>query len=146
MFLFAVIRLVLWAGIWWVLTLFDVGVMLAGVLAALIAMLISILFLNRVRDAVAMRWKAADDRRRERHADDVDEDAEAEDSFLDAEAAAADGAHGTDVDRGVRLDHGVTCRPRSAARAPGRGSGEPVGRRTLSPHRHRHRPSSSSSE
>lgn len=97
MVLFAVIRLVLWAGIWWVLTLFDVGVMLAGVLAALIAMLISILFLNRVRDAAAMRWKAADDRRRERHADDVDEDAEAEDSFLDAEAAAADGAHGAEI-------------------------------------------------
>ncbi|MGP9681929.1 DUF4229 domain-containing protein [Brachybacterium sp. AOP3-A1-3] len=97
MALFAVIRLVLWAGIWWVLTLFDIGVMLAGVLAALIAMLISILFLNRVRDAAAMRWKAADDKRRERHPDDVDEDAEAEDSFLDAEAAAADGTHGVEV-------------------------------------------------
>lgn len=100
MALFAVIRLVLWAGIWWVLTLFDIGVMLAGVLAALIAMLISILFLNRVRDAAAMRWKAADDKRRERHADDVDEDAEAEDSFLDAEAATADGAHSVDVTEG----------------------------------------------
>lgn len=97
MALFAVIRLALWAAIWWVLTLFNVGVMLAGVLAALIAMLISIIFLNRVRDAAAMRWKNADDRRRERHADDVDEDSEAEDSFLDAEAATADGAHGVEV-------------------------------------------------
>lgn len=113
MALFAVIRLVLWAGIWWVLTLFDIGAMLAGVLAALIAMLISILFLNRVRDAAAMRWKAADDRRRERHADDVDEDAEAEDSFLDAEAAAKDGAHGA----------GVTEVPRATDASPA-GPGE----------------------
>ena len=64
MALFAVIRLALWLGIWWLLTQIQVGVMLAGVLAAVIAMLLSILFLDRLRSKVALRWKAADDRRR----------------------------------------------------------------------------------
>ena len=83
--LYAVIRLGLWVLLWWLLTLLDVGVMLAGVLAALIAMLISILFLDRLRDAAAMRWKAADERRAQRREQDVDEDAEFEDSLLDGE-------------------------------------------------------------
>ncbi|MGO1258297.1 MAG: DUF4229 domain-containing protein [Brachybacterium sp.] len=82
--LYAVIRLGLWALIWWLLTLLDVGVMLAGVLAALIAMLLSILFLERLRDGAAMRWKGAHERRVERRGVQVDEDAEYEDSLLDA--------------------------------------------------------------
>lgn len=86
--LYAVIRLGLWVLIWWALTLLDVGVLLAGVLAALLAMLISILFLDRLRDAAAMRWKAADDRRAERRS--PDEDAEYEDAMLD-DAAERDG-------------------------------------------------------
>lgn len=95
--LYAVIRLGLWAVIWWALTLLGVGVALAGVLAALIAMLISILFLERLRNAAAMRWKAADERRAERRGADVDEDAEYEDALLDSEAehdAAGSGAAG----------------------------------------------------
>lgn len=99
--LYAVIRLGLWGLIWWALTLFGVGVMLAGVLAALIAMLLSILFLDRLRNAAAMRWKAADERRAERRGPAVDEDAEYEDAMLDGEAehdaagtdAADDGEH-----------------------------------------------------
>ena len=94
--LYAVIRLGLWAVIWWVLTLLDIGVMLAGVLAALIAMLLSILLLDRLRDAAAMRWKAADERRAERRSGEVDEDAEYEDAMLDAvseaDSAGADAA------------------------------------------------------
>ena len=89
--LYAVVRLCLWAVLWWVLTLFDVGVVLAGVLAALIAMLLSILFLDRLRGAAAMRWKAADERRARRREGEIDEDAEYEDSLLD-EAEAEDGA------------------------------------------------------
>lgn len=80
---YAVIRLGLWVLIWWLLTLMGVGLMLAGVLAALLAMLISILFLDRLRDAAARRWKAADERRAERRGQAVDEDAEFEDSLLD---------------------------------------------------------------
>ena len=87
--LYAVVRLGLWAVLWWVLTLFDVGVVLAGVLAALIAMLLSILFLDRLRGAAAMRWKAADERRARRREGEIDEDAEYEDSLLD-EAEADD--------------------------------------------------------
>jgi hypothetical protein len=95
--LYAVVRLGLWVALWWLLTLLDVGVMLAGVLAAAIAMLISILFLDRLRDAAAMRWKAADERRAQRRGPEVDEDAEYEDSLLDdagdevAEDGEADG-------------------------------------------------------
>ena len=89
--LYAVVRLGLWAVLWWVLTLFDVGVVLAGVLAALIAMLLSILFLDQLRGAAAMRWKAADERRARRREGEIDEDAEYEDSLLD-EAEAEDGA------------------------------------------------------
>ena len=85
--LYAVIRLGLWVLLWWLLTLLDVGVMLAGVLAALIAMLISILFLDRLRDAAAMHWKAADERRAQRREKETDEDAEFEDSLLDSAGA-----------------------------------------------------------
>lgn len=82
MAVYSLIRLALWVVIWWLLTLLDIGVALAGVLAALIAMLLSILFLNRVRDAAAMRWKAAHDRRRQRKGEKIDQDAEAEDALL----------------------------------------------------------------
>ncbi|AXK45836.1 DUF4229 domain-containing protein [Brachybacterium saurashtrense] len=80
---YAVIRLGLWLLLWWVLALAGVGIMLAGVLAALIAMLLSILFLDRLRNAAALRWKAADERRAARRGPEVDQDAEYEDSVLD---------------------------------------------------------------
>src|SRR5699024_11860617 len=60
-------------------------------LPILIAMLLSILFLDRLRGAAAMRWKAADERRARRREGEIDEDAEYEDSLLD-EAEAEDGA------------------------------------------------------
>ena len=104
MALFAVIRLVLWVGIWWLLTLFDVGLLLAAALAALIAMLISILFLDRLRSSAAMRWKAADERRRARKGQPVDPDADAEDAVLDEDAADGEdlaGDEADDVDRGT---------------------------------------------
>lgn len=91
--LYAVIRLGLWAVLWWLLTVIGVGVMLAGVLAALIAMLISILFLDRLRDGAAMRWKDAHERRVERRGEVHDEDAEYEDGLFadDVEIATAEG-------------------------------------------------------
>lgn len=100
MVLFAVIRLLLWVGIWWLLTLLDVGVLLAAALAALVAMLISILFLDRLRSSAALRWKAADERRRERKGQPVDGDAEVEDAVLD-EDETLDGHHGGDVEPGT---------------------------------------------
>ncbi|EYT51045.1 DUF4229 domain-containing protein [Brachybacterium muris] len=92
MVVYAVLRLALFGVIWWLLTLAGVGVMLAGVLAALISMLLSILFLDKVRDRAAMRWKAADDRRRERRGLVVDEDAQEEDALLDAEQSTDQGS------------------------------------------------------
>jgi len=90
---YAVVRLGLWALLWWLLTLSGLGVVLAGVLAALISMLLSILFLDRLRDAAAQRWKAADERRAERRSGEGDEDAEYEDGLLDEaeESGTAEG-------------------------------------------------------
>lgn len=85
MVVYAVLRLALFGVIWWLLTLAGVGLLLAGVLAALISMMLSILFLGTVRDRAAMRWKAADERRRERRGPVVDHDTEEEDSLLDGE-------------------------------------------------------------
>ncbi len=83
---FALIRLALWGALWWILAQVGVGVYLAGVLAAAIAMLISILFLSGPRDRAARRWKAADDRRAERKAQrrsNAEEDAAHEDALVD---------------------------------------------------------------
>ncbi|MBP2408603.1 DUF4229 domain-containing protein [Brachybacterium fresconis] len=98
MALFAVIRLLLWVGIWWLLTLFDVGLLLAAALAALIAMLISILFLDRLRSSAALRWKAADERRRARKGRPVDHDADAEDAALDEDGTHDEVHDGPDED------------------------------------------------
>lgn len=89
--LYTVIRLALWGALWWILTQVGIGVYLAGVLAALIAMLLSIVLLNPLRDRAAMRWKAADDRRRERKGEQRDEDADQEDAILDAEGSPSTG-------------------------------------------------------
>lgn len=107
MALFAVIRLLLWAGIWWLLTLFDVGLLLAAALAALIAMLISILFLDRLRSSAAMRWKAADERRRARKGRPVDHDADAEDAVLDEDETHDEGHDGPGEDDADQEDAGA---------------------------------------
>lgn len=124
--LYAVIRLGLWALIWWLLTLLGVGVMLAGVLAALIAMLLSILFLDRLRDSAAMRWKDAHERRVERRGVKVDEDAEYEDSlFGDSEdsGASMDAEASADSGSAQRADDGEDATgPRAEASAEGSGS------------------------
>lgn len=85
--LYSVLRIAVLAAVWWLLMQFGLGFGFAGIGAALIAMLLSILFLRRPRQAAAERWQAADERRREkRHATgaDIDHDAEDEDALLDA--------------------------------------------------------------
>ncbi|MEE1618156.1 DUF4229 domain-containing protein [Brachybacterium sp. J153] len=80
---YALIRIALWLVLWYLLALAGVGVMLAGVLAVLIAMMISFLFLGRVRENAAAGLQAADEARVERRGPVRDEDAEAEDAALD---------------------------------------------------------------
>lgn len=85
---YSLLRILLFVVIWWLLTLIGVGLFLAGVLAALIAMLLSIVLLNRPREAVAHRWQEADERRRaaraEKHAD---ADANEEDALIEERAS-----------------------------------------------------------
>lgn len=81
---FSLLRLGIFALLWWVLTLVGLHYLLAAAVAALVAMLISILFLGHARDRAAMRWKDADDRRHERRGERRDVDADAEDAFVDA--------------------------------------------------------------
>lgn len=83
---YSLLRLALFAGIWWLLVaVTDLGLLMAGMVAALIAMLLSILFLRSPRERVARRWQSADERRRERRAERHDEDAEAEDALSEGE-------------------------------------------------------------
>ncbi|MGY5766172.1 DUF4229 domain-containing protein [Brachybacterium sp. DNPG3] len=89
---FGLIRLALWAVLWWLLALAGLGTILAGLVAVLIAMMLSFLFLNRQRDAAAMSWQEADERRRENKVEKRDEDADAEDALVDAAASDADGS------------------------------------------------------
>lgn len=80
---FSVIRLALFGALWWVLTQVGIGFYLAGLIAALLAMLISILFLGRPRERAVERWQAADERRRKRRPARRDEDAAEEDELVD---------------------------------------------------------------
>lgn len=102
---FGLIRLALWAVLWWILALAGVGTILAGLLAVLIAMMLSFLFLNRQRDAAAMSWKEADDRRRERKGARRDEDAEAEDALIASQdrdgTAEGPSSEGSDPEEGT---------------------------------------------
>ena len=90
--LYAVVRLGLWVLIWWLLTLMGLGVAVAGVAAALLAMLISILALEPLRNAAAMRWKDAHEARVAKRGEVHDEDAEFEDAVLDEAETTDPGA------------------------------------------------------
>lgn len=81
--LYSVLRLALFGLVWWLLALAGFGIYMAGIIAALIAMLISILFLRRPREQAARRWQEADERRREQKARTRDRDADEEDELLD---------------------------------------------------------------
>ncbi|MDO5661146.1 MAG: DUF4229 domain-containing protein [Brachybacterium sp.] len=80
---YSVLRLALFAGTWWLLYMIGVGFWLAGIAAALVSMLVSILVLRRQRDRVATHWQAADERRRARKGEPVDDDADAEDEAVE---------------------------------------------------------------
>lgn len=103
---YALMRLALWVVIWWLLTLAGVGLLLAGVLAAFLAMLVSILLLDRQRDAAAQRWRAADERRRARRGPARDTDADDENALVDADsedAAAAGDSDSAPADPGASI-------------------------------------------
>lgn len=85
--LYSVLRLAIFGAIWWLLIRLGMGFTIAGLVAALIALLVSILVLRHPRQAAAERWRSADQQRREkRHArgGDIDQDAADEDDLLDA--------------------------------------------------------------
>lgn len=83
---FAVLRLGLFALVWWLLMLAGLNLYLAGIASALISMLISILALRPARARVAERWQAHDEERRARRGEVHDEDAEEEDELIDSGA------------------------------------------------------------
>lgn len=84
---YSLLRLAILAGVWWLLySLTSFGFYLSGLLAALIALLVSILALRRPRNQAAERWRRADERRRARRGEQHDEDADEEDALMDADS------------------------------------------------------------
>jgi hypothetical protein len=81
--LYSVLRLIVLLVAWWLLVLIGVGFFLAGIIAVLIAFLISVLFLRAPRERIAGRLQSADERRRARRGPVHDEDADEEDALLD---------------------------------------------------------------
>lgn len=86
--LYSVIRLALFAGVWALLYFLMPGVhwLFTGTLAAVIAMLISILALGKLRQGVASNLEHSVEKRREKkrgHKSDAELDAEEEDSLID---------------------------------------------------------------
>lgn len=100
---YALPRLLLLAVVTWLLTLVGAHWMLAIIIASLISMLISIIFLGRPRQAVAENMERGEERIRARHrrrkaereAVDGPSDEEVEDLAVDEELAAGDAAAGT---------------------------------------------------
>lgn len=87
---YSVLRLVLFGALWWVFAHVGLNVYLAGLVAALVAMLVSILFLGRPRDRAATRWQQADERRRARRSEPRDVDADTEDAVVDGRSERED--------------------------------------------------------
>lgn len=94
---YAVLRILMWLVLWYLLVLAGLGVYIAGVLAVLIAMMLSFLLLGRTRRRAAEGLQEVDERRRARRGPEVDEDAESEDALLDA-SDADDGTDTADSD------------------------------------------------
>ena len=84
---YGLLRIVTWLVLWYLLILAGLGVYIAGVLAVLIAMMLSFLLFGGVRRRAAEGLQEVDERRRERRGPEVDEDAESEDALLDGDAA-----------------------------------------------------------
>lgn len=81
--LYSLLRVVILLALWWVLMQLGFGMLLGGVLAVLIAMMLSFLLLDRPRRRAALRLQEADEARRARRDPVRDEDADEEDSLLD---------------------------------------------------------------
>ncbi|MCL6422850.1 DUF4229 domain-containing protein [Brachybacterium sp. JHP9] len=81
--LYSLLRVVILLALWWVLMQLGFGMLLGGVLAVLIAMMLSFLLLDRPRRRAALRLQEADEARRARRGPVRDEDADEEDSLLD---------------------------------------------------------------
>lgn len=87
---YALLRIVMWVVLWYLLVLVGLGVYIAGVLAVLIAMMLSFLLFGGVRRRAAEGLQEVDERRRRRRGPEVDEDAESEDALLDGDAPDTD--------------------------------------------------------
>ena len=81
--LYSLLRVVILLALWWVLMQLGFGMLLGGVLAVLIAMMLSFLLLDRPRRRAALRLQEADEARRARRGPVRDGDADEEDSLLD---------------------------------------------------------------
>lgn len=83
MLVYSLLRLAILVGLWWLLyAVTPFGFYLSGILAALIALLVSILVLRRPRGQVAERWQRRDERRRAHKGEVRDPDADEEDALM----------------------------------------------------------------
>ena len=90
--IYAAARLTIFGAVWWLLSFTGILWMYSGILAAVVAMLISVLFLGKLRQALAINVQGrmrdrADKRRKRKTPSDLD--AEAEDRDI-AEADSTD--------------------------------------------------------
>lgn len=89
--LYSVLRIVLFGALWGLLIVAGFHYLIAGIVAAVVALLASVLFLRTPRAGAAESWRAADEARREKRAGIAeDPDAQDEDALLDAEDEASE--------------------------------------------------------
>lgn len=84
--LYSAVRLALFALIWWLLSFTGIHWMFTGILAAVIAMLLSVLLLGRLRQSLALDMQEKIRTRNEKHRghkSEADLDAEDEDRELE---------------------------------------------------------------
>ncbi len=84
--IYSAARLAIFGAVWWLLSFTGIHWMYSGILAAVVAMLISVLFLGKLRQALAINVQGrmrdrADKRRKRKTSSDLD--AEAEDRDID---------------------------------------------------------------
>ena len=82
--IYAAARLTIFGAVWWLLSFTGIHWMYSGILAAVVAMLISVLFLGKLRQALAINVQGrmrdrADKRRKRKTPSDLDAEAEERD-------------------------------------------------------------------
>lgn len=85
--IYSVVRLAIFAAVWFLLSFTGIHWMFTGVLAAVVAMLISVLFLGKLRQRLAIDVQGrVQDRAKKRQGrkSEYDLDADAEDSVIDS--------------------------------------------------------------